>query len=265
MSGTSTLREPHAHAVQLYRETPRMVDAVVAWLAPALREGGAALLICAPDHADLLRARLALDGFPIRDLEAQGRFRAVDAEGAMARFMEGGTPNGAAFKRLARGLVRDARRACPLPDAPIRAWGEMVNLLWLRGQFGAAQRLEALWNEVIAEERGLELLCSYRIDRLRAASYRNGLAAVCACHGHLTPEPDDERFDRALGLVLARLVGPARSGTLRALLARRRGAPTTYPAGETVLMALHDLNPDLASRVLDDIRREMETQESAAA
>lgn len=252
-----TRQEGSPHVVQLYRETSRMVEVVVGWLAPAFREGGAAIAICTPENAALLRERLARDGFPVAELEASGRFAVVDAEGAMSRFMVGGSPHGASFKRLARGLVRDARRASPVEGAPIRAWGEMVNLLWLRGSFAAAQRLEALWNEVIAEERGLELLCSYRIDRLRAASYRDGLARVCACHGEVTPDPEDEPFEQAVGVALARLVTPTRSETLRTLLVRRARGPPGWPPGEKVLAALHDMNPRLAEVVIEDVRRNL--------
>ena len=62
----------------------------------------------------------------------------------------------------------------------MRAFGEMVALLWAQGRNGATLRLEHLWNELI-EEQALALFCAYpRIGATRDLT--DALGDVCAAH-----------------------------------------------------------------------------------
>jgi hypothetical protein len=62
----------------------------------------------------------------------------------------------------------------------MRAFGEMVALLWAQGHNAATLRLEQLWNELIGQE-ALALFCAYpRIGATRDLT--EVLAEVCAAH-----------------------------------------------------------------------------------
>ncbi len=70
--------------------------------------------------------------------------------------MVNGQPNGALFKASASAAIQRVcgdRRRCT-----IRAYGEMVDLLWKDGISGAAIKLEMLWNH-LANTRDFSLLC----------------------------------------------------------------------------------------------------------
>lgn len=77
-------------------------------------------------------------------------------------------------------VMTDLRRRAGKGGRRVRAFGEMVALLWQRGQTGATVRLEHLWHR-ICEERGLSLFCAYpRIGFTKNAE--ESIAEICAAH-----------------------------------------------------------------------------------
>jgi len=80
----------------------------------------------------------------------------LDARDTLNQFMVNGQPNGALFRASASAAIQRVcgdRRRCT-----IRAYGEMVDLLWKDGISGAAIKLEMLWNH-LANTRDFSLLC----------------------------------------------------------------------------------------------------------
>jgi hypothetical protein len=63
----------------------------------------------------------------------------------------------------------------------VRAYGEMVDLLWMNGQEAAAVSLEVLWNQIIARGR-CALLCAYSSDRVGMGA---GFDTICDQHSHV--------------------------------------------------------------------------------
>ena len=60
-------------------------------------------------------------------------------------------------------------------------YGEMVGLLWDRGQAVAAMRLEDFWNE-LAMDLPFTLLCGYRTND---SSDLTSFEGVCGLHSHV--------------------------------------------------------------------------------
>jgi hypothetical protein len=87
------------------------------------------------------------------------RIVAIDAETMLSRFMRGGKPDAKLFDQHVGGAIRrlliDAKR--------VRAFGEMVSVLWAREQCDAALELERMWNN-LARELPFSLYCSYPIN-----------------------------------------------------------------------------------------------------
>jgi hypothetical protein len=66
----------------------------------------------------------------------------------------------------------------------IRAYGEMVDVLWKDGKAEAAIRLEMLWNK-LANQHGFALLCGYAMGNFfkQTALFEE----VCRQHTHVMP------------------------------------------------------------------------------
>src|SRR5690606_11813581 len=71
-----------------------------------------------------------------------------------------------------------------------RAYGEMVNIRWARGEQDEAMALEAMWSR-LAAERDLSLLCAYAMASVSTARDAEGFQRVCRQHDHVLPT---ERF-----------------------------------------------------------------------
>lgn len=254
-----TTPESERHIVQLYRDRAFLVDAVARWAAPALRASGGVVLVGAPRNTDAILRRLAESGLDVDALRRAGRLAIVGAEDLLARFMVHGMPDPARFKEVAAEVIGRVQAACPGDHAEVRAWGEMVNLLWHDGNRAAAQRLEALWNEVI-DAHGIRLLCSYAVDNLAPETHADALAHVCAGHSQLIPEPDFDALDRAVGLALVDVFGEEEAGLVRTLFSRKRRLPIGMPPAEAVLVALQETQPELGRRVLASTRMHIRDQ-----
>ena len=239
------------HLVQFYHDETFLTEAVGAWSSHALHRGGAALLVATPEHGRLIRGWLAGRGLDAEDLAARGRLLVVDADGLLNGFMRDGAPDPARFHALVGNLVQQARTVAA--GGEVRAWGEMVNLLWQRGELAAAQRLECLWNEVI-DGHGFHLLCSYRVDNLAPETHKGLVRDLTVGHSQLIPDADYARLDAAVERALADVFGPDQARTLRALFVARQAPRRGMPAGEAVLVGLHELHPALADRVLERAR-----------
>ena len=95
--------------------------------------------------------------------------------------MVNGLPDPALFKATVGGLIQKARAAGRYPR--VRAYGEMVNLIW-REDVPATARLEELWNEVINVHR-ISLFCAYCVGGTDDA--RRFPRELRAQHSHVIP------------------------------------------------------------------------------
>lgn len=179
------------HVALVYRDPGYLARAVAQWSSPALRGGGGAILVGTAPHAMDIRGALRRQGVDVEGLERNGRLVFVDAEWLMAHFILDGTPDAGRFRSLSAEIVRGVRAKAGA-RAPVRAWGEMVSLLRLRGKPAAAHRLEELWTEVIAEH-DIALLCSYDSAHGESGA-EEGLARIRALHPHVLVEPEAPRI-----------------------------------------------------------------------
>lgn len=233
------------HLVFTYQDPASLGSQVGAWLSPTLRRGGGALLACTPGHATLARAQLRQEGIDVEACEREGRLVVGDADDLLARFMVSGMPNGRAFKRVARGLLGGIRAASA--PGPIRVWGELVDVLARRGQLDAADRLERLWNEILAEDH-VELLCSYDLDALDPGAHARVLLDVCCTHSRLCSE-DGDALDAAVADALRDVFGPEQATLLRRILPTRARLLERMSAGSAILVSLRSLDAGVGAEV----------------
>ena len=230
--------------VQLYSDADFLVESVVRYIGAGLARGEAAIVIARPEHRERFIRELAREG-----LHPSAALRFLDAETTLSGFLVEGMPEWTAFHRIAGGAIAELRLQYPT----VRAYGEMVDILWQRGQKQAALRLEGFWNELGALQT-FSLLCAYAIDPLEAASYGGGaLAAVCKCHTHLIPARDYGRFNDAVSNATKEVLDQPLAQMLLSLAASHRER-TEMPLGQAALIWLKHNMPRTADRVLEEVR-----------
>jgi hypothetical protein len=228
------------HIVHLYQETGPLAAAVAEYVAEGLRRGEAAIVIATPGH------RAAISG----KIESQPQLRLLDAEETLARFMANGMPQWRPFHEVIGGLIAELRLQYPA----VRAYGEMVDVLWQRGSREAAIRLEEYWND-LGRLQTFSLFCAYRMDPLDSRSYGGPLESVCKVHTHLIPSRDPARFDAAVQTASRKVLDPPLAQILLSLAASHRPG-TQMPAGQATLFWLKQNMPRTAEKVLSELRGE---------
>jgi len=171
----------HHHAVQFYGDEDSLFTTVAGFLSQGFVDGHPAIVIATPDHRssilDYLRGRL----IDVEEAQRTGSLILLDAQQTLDRFMRGGTPDPIRFEDSVGkliGSVLEGREDRVL----IRAYGEMVDVLWREGKSDAAIRLEMLWNK-LAQRFGFALLCGYSMGNFYKET--KGFEAICREHTHV--------------------------------------------------------------------------------
>ena len=140
--GQAFLEEPapHSHGVQFYETEAFLFETVGQFVAAGLKAGNQVLVIATPEHRQGFTSRLESLGFPAA--AAASQLTLLDARETLSRFMVGEMPDPDLFRDVVGSLMAGIQDAHPA--AAIRAYGEMVDLLWRDGTSRAAVRLEEL-------------------------------------------------------------------------------------------------------------------------
>lgn len=167
------------HAVQIYGDETIFLDALEGFIGSGLRKGESVIVISTARHLHELEKRLRASWLDIDRARWEERYVPVLAQETLAKFMRNGEPDEQLFTRTAADLLLRARGN----GRKVRAFGEMVAILWAEGNPSAAIELENLWNKLQAIEK-FPLFCAYP-----HAGFTDAAAAsinhVCAAHSRI--------------------------------------------------------------------------------
>lgn len=172
---------PCEHLVQIYDEEGVFLDSLEGFVAGGLDAGDGIIVIATPVHLRVLKSRLEARGMDIDAARAGDQYIALDAVETLSRFMVDGWPDEAKFKSVVRALLSRAGGA----GRRVRAFGEMVAVLWQQRHHGATVRLEHLWHRFCREET-FSLLCAYpKSGFTRDATV--SIQEICDAHSRVVP------------------------------------------------------------------------------
>lgn len=171
-----------AHALHVYSDDTALATTVAGFLAPAFADGHAILSIGTRPHIAAIEQRLRTDGHDVDAARARGQYLTLDAERAVALLLHDGLPTKETFDRVVGAhldrLVAD--------HGKVRAFGEIVNVLWRDGKRAAALRLEELWNDALGYHP-LSLICGYAERTIREPASSAPPEVVSSVHGRVIP------------------------------------------------------------------------------
>jgi hypothetical protein len=177
---------PRDHVVHFYRSKEELATQAGGYLAEAIQSGGVAIVIASEKHHLAFERRLAEAGIDVSAARASGAWLVVDAEEALSQFTVNDKPEVGRFDAVIGKLIRQAVGS----GRPVRAYGEMVAMLWEAGLLTAAIELEELWNELIRKEK-FALLCAYPAGSVAAEPHSAAFTEVCRLHAAIVDEAPD--------------------------------------------------------------------------
>jgi PAS domain S-box-containing protein len=170
------------HFVHFYETDRFLLDLLSTFIVTGLRAGDACIVVATQAHRDGLDERLQAFGLDVAAAKASGQFVALDAAETLAKFMVDGSPEPERFVEVVGGIIARVAEG----QRRVRAFGEMVALLWAQGNQGAAIQLEELWNQ-LRKTRPFSLFCAYPIKGFVGDTMGSQLGEVCDAHARVIP------------------------------------------------------------------------------
>jgi len=185
---------PRDHIVQLYQDQDFLNRAVCRFAGAAIANGEGMILVPTLTHWNAFRPRLEAEGVDVEAARERGQLTVVDADEFLPHFMRDGMPDSPVFLGLAADVIGQARAGGRYPR--VRWWGEMVNVLWERGDVAASMNLEDLFDQ-LGGEQDVALFCSFLMDNFNGEVHTRMLPRLGTNHSHLIPVEDYARLERA--------------------------------------------------------------------
>jgi anti-sigma regulatory factor (Ser/Thr protein kinase) len=146
----------HQHVAHFYADEAELTRGVGGYLGGAIEAGEACLVVATQRHRRGFEGYLNAGGAATDRLVEARRLILVDAEETLSQFMVDGHPDPARFDASMGSLVRTITAG----GRTLRAYGEMVAILWDAGQVNASIELEELWNDLLSRTT-FSLYCAY--------------------------------------------------------------------------------------------------------
>jgi PAS domain S-box-containing protein len=178
------------HLVQFYEDSQTLIETLEGFIGYALRANSAGIVIATREHLDALDKRLAASGIDVAAVKQSGQYVAIEADGLLEQILKNGWPQPDLFRLKVGELIERAHARW----RSVRAFGEMVGLLWEGGAPGAALRLESLWND-LARTQAFTLLCGYDARKLRTGDSQL-VGGIRAAHGASLDDSETARLER---------------------------------------------------------------------
>jgi len=147
---------PCDHVIQIYENDGVFLDALAGFVGGGINSGDCCIVIATDAHIAALENRLISYGIQVHDLITENRYIPLNAHEILSKFMVNDWPDEALFNKTISELLE--KGSCN--NRKIRAFGEMVALLWAQGHSGATVQLEHLWNRY-CEKQSFCLFCAY--------------------------------------------------------------------------------------------------------
>ena len=170
------------HFVQFYEADGFLLNSLSGFIGSALKSGDGAIVVGTKAHREGLDELLLENGLDLVTASNSGLYVSIDAAETLSRFMVDGSPEPQRFNEVIGGLVSNVSNGRPR----VKAFGEMVALLWAEGNYTGAIRLEELWND-LQKTHSFSLFCAYPMNSFGGEKLAGPMTGVCTTHSRVIP------------------------------------------------------------------------------
>ena len=178
-------RAPAAnHVVHFFDEQDALIQNASAFLAGGLLRGAPAVVIITPERGEAMKQKLREMGVDVARASAAKQLVMLDSTVTVETLLTDGMPDPQRFREVIGAQV--AAMGEIWRPFQLLAFGDMVDVLYARGDVEAAIELEALWDE-LAHRHGFALYCAYDAHQFSHDSHRAAFDAICRHHDLIVP------------------------------------------------------------------------------
>ena len=170
------------HFVQFYESSEVLVNSVSGFIATALEKGEGGVIVATAAHREDIEEKLKARGIDIAAAIKKQQYICLDAAQTLAKFMVDGAPD----QQLFNQLVGEVFTQISSKHGHLRAFGEMVAILWEEGNKEAAITLEKFWNE-LRTSYSFSLFCAYPLRAFAESNQEDLFGSICGCHSKIIP------------------------------------------------------------------------------
>jgi hypothetical protein len=177
------------HVCQFFDTDESRAEAVAAYIAEGLAKGERVLVVARPVYWATITSHLASSRIDANAEVDRGRIIIKDAVDTLRRLSRNGAPDPTGFLEIIAGPVRELAEL-----GPLRAYGEMVDILAQRGELNHAIALEHLWTE-LTRSVALTVMCGYAAAHFVSPASHAAMRSICAAHTAVRRGTDDALAD----------------------------------------------------------------------
>ena len=238
------------HICQFHRSEDNLSRAVALYTGTGLQRNDGVILIATPAHLDLFKRDLERMQVDADSHIASGQLVIADAAATLDKFMRNGAPEWPRFRSHLEKILDSFKGS---PRGALRAYGEMVSVLWQDGNPEAAIKVEEYWND-LARLHPFTLFCGYMMDGLTQESYEGPLHDIGRTHSDILPTEDDERLRAAIDAASEEVLGLSFSMTLSFSGREQTVGEHRLPIGRRTMLWLQRNVPGSSQRILERAR-----------
>jgi hypothetical protein len=170
---------PCDHVVQIYENDEAFLTILTGFASSGINAHESVVVIATEVHLTALNKRLTELGYEISDLIQRNQYIPLDAEVTLSKFMVNDWPDEHLFGLVVKNILSQAKGH----GGRVRAFGEMVAILWAKGYVGATVRLEHLWNK-FCENETFCLFCAYPQSGFTQDAHES-IRHICGAHSKM--------------------------------------------------------------------------------
>ena len=242
---------PNGHLVQIYQPgDAALARNVGRYLSEGMKRGDGLLVIPTEENWQAISREMERLGSEV-ELALQTRQLVVlDAHDALARFMRARQPDWKLVEDVVGQTMSQVRPA--IDNAGLRAYGEVVGILWKSRQFSTAIRLEQFWNRLLPQS-SFSLYCGYAIDVFSSDFQISSLDSILCTHTHVVPA-DNGNLETAINRAMEEVLGPEAAHLKLLIKANFRPSWPVMPMGESMVLWLRSHLPCKADVIVERAR-----------
>ncbi|HXH75477.1 MAG TPA: ATP-binding protein [Bacteriovoracaceae bacterium] len=173
------------HFVQFYENPKFLADSISQFVSAGLIRGEGSIIIAKNENIGLIEQSLKNSGIDIQEFKQTKQLIILDAAMALNLFIVNGLPDRKKFNTEIGGMIETMSKSFPR----IRAFGEMVGILWNNGNKEGTILLEELWNELALNYK-FSLMCGYSMNSFNQSNHAEGFESICHTHSHTLPSEE---------------------------------------------------------------------------